>query len=43
MKRAILAVADSLLQAIWHRLKHRQECKELGANYYEQQNHQGAG
>jgi hypothetical protein len=37
-KRAILAVAASLLQAIWHLLKHRQEYKELGANYYEERN-----
>ena len=37
-KRAILAVANSLLQAIWHMLKHRQEYKELGVNYYEEQN-----
>lgn len=37
-KRAILAVANSLLQAIWHMLKHRQEYKELGVNYYQEQN-----
>ena len=37
-KRAILAVANSLLQAIWYMLKHRQEYKELGVNYYEEQN-----
>jgi len=36
-KRAIPAVAASLLQAIWHLLKHRQEYKELGVNYYEEQ------
>jgi hypothetical protein len=37
-KRAILAVANSLLQAIWYMLKHRQEYKELGVTYYEEQN-----
>ena len=37
-KRAILAVANSLLQAIRYMLKHRQEYKELGVNYYEEQN-----
>ena len=37
-KRALLALANSLLQAIWYMLKHRQEYKELGVNYYKEQN-----
>lgn len=37
-KRAVLAVANSLLQAIWYMLTHREEYKELGPDYYNQQN-----
>jgi transposase len=37
-KRALLALANSLLQAIWYMLKHRQEYKELGVNYFKEQN-----
>ncbi len=32
--RAILAVANSLLQAIWHMLRHRCAYRELGVDYY---------
>jgi transposase len=37
-KRARLAVANSLLQAIWHMLKYRQPYHELGFDYYQQLN-----
>jgi transposase len=37
-KRAVLGVANSLLQAIWHMLKHRQPYHELGVDHYERQN-----
>jgi transposase len=36
-KRAILAVANSMPRAIWHTLKHRQEYKDPGVSYYEEQ------
>ena len=35
-KRAILAVANSQLQAIWYMLKHQEPYRDLGADYYEQ-------
>jgi transposase len=35
--RAILAVANSLIQAIWHILTHRVKYADLGADYYERQ------
>ena len=37
-KRAVVAVANSLLQALWYMLKHRQEYHELGVDHYERQN-----
>jgi len=33
-KRALVAVAHSMIIAIWHMLKHDEEYKELGRNYY---------
>jgi transposase len=37
-KRALVAVANSLLQAAWHMLTHNQNYKELGAEYLENLN-----
>lgn len=37
-KRALMAVANSLLQAAWHMLQNRQEYKELGPDYLERLN-----
>jgi len=34
-KRALVAVANSLLQAAWYMLTHRQSYKELGPDYYD--------
>jgi transposase len=34
-KRALVAVANSLLQAAWYMLTHRESYKNLGADYYE--------
>jgi hypothetical protein len=34
-KRALLAVAHSLLTVIWHMLKHGTEYRELGADYFD--------
>lgn len=35
-KRALVALANSLIQAFWHMLTHRQPYKDLGANYHAQ-------
>jgi transposase len=37
-KRALVAVANSLLQAAWHMLTKRQSYQNLGADYYERLN-----
>lgn len=37
-KRALVAVANSLLQAVWYMLTQRQNYKSLGADYYERIN-----
>ena len=37
-KRALVAVANSLLQAAWHMLTHRQTYKDLGAEYLDRLN-----
>jgi transposase len=37
-KRALVAVANSLLQAAWYMLTHHQTYKSLGADYYERLN-----
>ena len=37
-KRALVAVANSLLQAVWHMLAHRQSYTDLGPDYYERLN-----
>lgn len=38
-KRALVAVANSLLQAVWYMLIQRQTYEDLGAQYLEQLNH----
>jgi transposase len=37
-KRALVAVANSLLQVAWHMLTHRQSYRDLGPDYYERLN-----
>jgi transposase len=37
-KRALVAVANSLLQAVWHMLTHQLSYRDLGADYYERTN-----
>ena len=37
-KRALVAVANSLLQAVWYMLTHRHSYRELGPDYYERLN-----
>lgn len=37
-KRALVAVANSLLQVAWHMLTHRQAYRDLGPDYYERLN-----
>jgi transposase len=37
-KRALVAVANSLLQAAWYMLSHRQTYKDLGAEYLQRLN-----
>jgi len=37
-KKAILAVAASMLTAAWHMLKHRVEYRDLGAEYFSRRN-----
>ncbi len=39
-KRALVAVANSLIQVVWHLLTHRKPYADLGANYFEQINKQ---
>jgi len=39
-KRALVAVANSLIQVIWHLLTHRKTYSDLGSNYFEQLNKQ---
>ena len=39
-KRALVAVANSLIQVLWHLLTHRKPYADLGANYFEQINKQ---
>ncbi len=34
-KRALVAVANALLQAVWHMLTHRSPYQDLGANYFD--------
>lgn len=36
--RAILAVANSLIQAIWYLLKHRIQYQDLGSDYFQRRN-----
>ena len=38
-KKAILAVAASMLTATWHMLKHRVEYRDLGAEHFSRRNH----
>jgi transposase len=38
-KKAILAVAASMLTAAWHMLKHRVEYRDLGADHFSRRNH----
>lgn len=38
-KRALVAVANSLLQAVWHILSRRQVYQELGADYFDRIRH----
>ena len=40
-KRALVAVANSLLQAVWYMLSQSQSYKNLGADYYERLNQKG--
>jgi len=37
-KRAIIAVAHSLLKSIWHMLAHHEPYRDLGADYFDQRN-----
>ena len=37
-KRAIVAVAHSILKVIWHLLRRKLDFKDLGADYFEKQN-----
>lgn len=39
-KRALVAVANSLIQVLWHLLTHRRPYADLGADYFEQLNKQ---
>ena len=39
-KRALVAVANSLIQVVWHLLTHRRPYADLGADYFEQLNKQ---
>jgi transposase len=39
-KRALVAVANALLQVVWHLLTHRKSYKDLGGDYFERSNHQ---
>lgn len=39
-KRALVAVANSLIQIVWHLLTHRQTYRDLGANYFDRLNQQ---
>lgn len=39
--RAIIAVAASMLQAIWHILTHRTPYQDLGPDHFERRNREG--
>ena len=39
-KRALVAVANSLLQVVWHLLAHRQPYRDLGPDYFDRIHHQ---
>jgi transposase len=40
-QRALVAVAHSVLNIIWHLLKHQMEYQDLGVDYFERQNLEG--
>jgi hypothetical protein len=39
-KRALVAVANAMLQVVWHLLAHRKSCQDLGGDYFDRLNHQ---
>jgi transposase len=39
-KRALVAVANALLQVVWHLLTHRKSYLDLGGDYFDRLNHQ---
>lgn len=39
-KRALVAVANAMLQVVWHLLAHRKSYQDLGGDYFDRLNHQ---